>query len=320
MRKGSMEFWPHRRAKKQMPRVRSHAKVAEPKFLGFVAFKVGMTHVTKVEENEGPSKGTEISRPVTIIEVPKVSIYGIRFYKNGYAYREIAGEVYDANSAKHVGIEKTKNTDVSQFKNKIGEYNDVTALAFMDAEPIGIANKRVMRFEIPVGGKDAAEKLGFIESFLGKEIKINDFIKPGDFIDITAITKGKGWAGVIKRYKVAKQYRKATNKIRHVGTLGPWHPAKVQFGVPQAGHMGYNYRTELNKLVLKVGTQASVKEVNVKGGYLNYGLVNNDYAMIEGSLPGPSKRLLRIRKSIRAFRQAKEPKITYVSLESKQGA
>lgn len=145
-------------------------------------------------------------------------------------------------------------------------------------------------------------------------------MKPGDFIDVTAITKGKGWAGVIKRYGVARQYRKATGKVRHVGTLGPWHPPKVQFGVPQAGHMGYNYRTEANKLVLKLGTQNDVNAINLKGGFLNYGIVKNDYAIIEGSIPGPSKRLMRIRKSIRAWRQVKEPKITYLSLESKQGA
>ena len=320
MRHGSMEYWPHRRAKKQMPRVRSAAKVATPMFLGFAAFKVGMTHVMRLEENEGPAKGSEVYKPATVLEAPRVFIYGIRFYDQGYAYREIAGEVYDANTAKHVGINSTKKTDISQFKAKIAEIKDVTALAYLDAEPIGIANKRVMRFEIPIGGNTATEKLAFLEGYLGKELKLTDVLKPGDQVDVTAISKGKGWAGVIKRYRVAKQYRKATNKVRHVGTLGPWHPAKVQFGVPQAGHMGYNYRTERNKLVLKLGTQNDVNLINVKGGYLNYGMVRNDFVVLEGSIPGSSKRLIRIRKAIRAFRQIKEPKITYLSLESKQGS
>jgi large subunit ribosomal protein L3 len=320
MRKGSLEYWPHRRAKKQMPRVRSAAKVATPMFLGYAAFKVGMTHVLRLEENEGPAKGSEVYKPVTILEAPKVVVYGIRFYHRGYVYREIAGEVYEPNVAKNVGIKSTKKTDISQFKNKINELEDVTALAFLDADPIAIGNKRVMRFEIPLGGKTAAEKLAFVEPFLGKELKLTDVLKPGDMIDVTAISKGKGWAGVIKRYKVAKQYRKATNKVRHVGTLGPWHPAKVQFGVPQAGHMGYNYRTERNKLVLRLGTPSDLNTVNVKGGYLNYGMVKNDYIVLEGSIPGPSKRLIRIRKAIRAYRQVKSPKVTYFSLESKQGS
>ena len=321
MRKGSLEYWPHRRAKKQMPRVRSAAKVDSPMFLGYAAFKVGMTHILRMEEGEGPAKGSEVYKPVTVLEAPRVYVYGIRFYDKGYAsYRKVAGEVYDASAAKHVGINKTKNNDASQFKSKISEMSDVTALAYLDAEPIAIANKRVMRFEIPLGGKTAEEKLAFIEGFLGKEIKLADVLKTGDMVDVTAISKGKGWAGVIKRYGVARQYRKATNKVRHVGTLGPWHPAKVQFGVPQAGHMGYNYRTERNKLVLKLGTPNDADTINVKGGYLNYGSVKSDYVVLEGSIPGPAKRLVRIRKAIRAFRKVNEPKITYLSLESKQGS
>ncbi len=320
MRKGSLEYWPHRRAKKQMPRVRSAAKTPNPMFLGFAAFKVGMTHILRMEEGEGPAKGSEIYKPVTVLEAPKINMYGIRFYKRGYAYREVAGEVYDAATAKNVGINATKNTNVSEFKNKMDGIEDITALAYLDAEPIGIANKRVMRFEIPIGGKSPAEKLSFVEGFMGKELKLTDVFKPGDVVDVTAISKGKGWAGVIKRYKVAKQYRKATNKIRHIGTLGPWHPAKVQFGVPQAGHMGYNYRTERNKLVLKLGTPNDADSINVKGGYLNYGKVRSDFLVLEGSIPGPSKRLIRIRKAIRSFREAKEPKVTYLSLESKQGS
>lgn len=158
MRKGSLEYWPHRRAKKQMPRVRSSAKVAEPVFLGFAAFKVGMTHITRLQENEGPSKGTEVFKPVTIIEFPRVYIYGIRFYKKGYVYREIAGEVYDANTAKHVGIVNTKKTDHSQFKQKINDYIDVTALAYLDAEPIGSGNKRIMRFRNPCRRKECGRE------------------------------------------------------------------------------------------------------------------------------------------------------------------
>jgi large subunit ribosomal protein L3 len=319
MKKGSLEFWPHRRAIRQMPRVRSSVKTETPSFLGYVGFKAGMTHAMLMDESEGPSKGSEVFRPVTILELPRVVIYGIRFYKKGYAYTEIAGEVYDQNAAKHVGIKSVKKNDISKFKEKINECERVTALAYLDAEPVSIANKRIMRFEIPVGGKTASEMLAFIESFLGKELKSSEVFKPGEMVDTTSITKGKGWAGVVKRYKVATQGRKVTNKYRHLGTLGPWHPAKVQFGVPQAGHMGYNYRTERNKLIIKMGSPSETEEVNVKGGYLNYGVVKSDYIVLDGSIPGPSKRLIRIRKATRSFRETKPPKITYLSLNSKQG-
>ncbi len=319
MRKGSLEYWPHRRAKRQMPRVRSSAKTATPMLLGYVAFKAGMTHALVIEEGEGTAKGLEVSKPVTVLEFPRVHLYGIRFYRNGYAYKEVAGEVYDASAAKKVGINQTKNTSISKFKEMLNEVSDLTGLAYLDAEPLAIANKRVMRFEIPIGGKSPAEKLALLEPLLGKELKPTEVFRPGDLVDVTAITKGKGWAGVIKRYKVAKQYRKATNKVRHVGTLGPWHPAKVQFGVPQAGHMGYNYRTERNKLILRLGSGTEAGSVNVKGGYLNYGMIRNDFILLEGSIPGPSKRLVRIRKAIRKEARQTAPKITYLSLESKQG-
>ncbi|MCL5008288.1 MAG: 50S ribosomal protein L3 [Candidatus Marsarchaeota archaeon] len=318
MRKGSLEYWPHRRAKKLMPRVRSALQTQEKSMLGFVAFKAGMTHVMMIDDTEGPAKGTEVARAVTVLEVPKVQIYGIRLYSMGYSYKHSAGEIYDSAAAAKVGIKTIKNNDISQFKSKPDKLHDVTLLAFLDPAALGFGNKRVMRFEVPVGGKDSAEKLSFAEGVLGKEVKISEFIKPGDYIDVTSISKGKGWAGVIKRFGVSRQYRKATGKVRHVGTLGAWHPPKVMFGVPHSGHMGYNYRTEINKRVLKVGTNADAAAINIKGGFLGYGLIKNDYILIDGSIPGVAKRLVRIRKAIRNNWAVKQPQLNYVSLESKQ--
>ena len=318
MRKGSLEFWPHRRAKRLMPRVRSPAHSDTHGALGFVAFKAGMTHVMMMDDTEGPAKGTEVSRAVTVLEVPKVSVYGIRFYSKGYAYRQVSGEVYDTGLAAKVGIKSAKKSDISKFKGKINELEDVTVLAFLDASVLKFGSKRVMRFEVPLGGKDNAEKLAFAEGVLGKEVKIAEFIKPGDYVDVTSVSKGKGWAGVIKRFGVSRQYRKATGKIRHVGTLGAWHPPKVLFGVPHSGHKGFNYRTEINKRVLKVGAAAEVSAVNVKGGFLHYGPVGNDYLIVDGSIPGSAKRLVRIRKAIRNNWTVKQPKLNYVSVASKQ--
>src|SRR5271156_1978188 len=122
MRKGSMEYWPHRRAKKQMPRVRTWPEIAEQGFEGSIAFKAGMTHISMIDDTGSPSKGTEISRAVTVLEVPKVYVYGIRFYKRKYLYNEPASECYDENLAKKVGINKSKNK-LSDLKSKLGDYN-----------------------------------------------------------------------------------------------------------------------------------------------------------------------------------------------------
>ncbi|MDE1768684.1 MAG: 50S ribosomal protein L3, partial [Candidatus Micrarchaeota archaeon] len=156
MRKGSMEYWPHRRAKKQMPRVRTWPTIAEQGFEGGVAVKAGMTHIMMVDDSDSPSKGTEVSRAVTVLEIPKMFIYGIRFYKNKYLYKEPASEAYDENLGKKVGINKSSHK-LADLKGKLNEFNDVTALAFVDPSNLGFGNKHVMRFELHVGGKDVKE-------------------------------------------------------------------------------------------------------------------------------------------------------------------
>ncbi len=317
-----MEYWPHRRAKKVMPRVRNWPNIAEPSFTGLVAFKAGMTHVGLIDDSESASKGSEVIKPVTVLEFPRVFIYGVRFYSTKVHYPQPTKELYVKGHAAKLGINKSQNhTDkLEAMKKEIEHFTNVSALAYLDASNLGFGNKKWMRFELEVGGKDINEKLSFIEQWLGKEVKAKDFLGEGDYIDVKSISKGKGWAGVIKRFGVARLMRKATQKIRHTGTMGAWHPPKVLYTIPQAGHMGYNYRSEINKRVIKVGTAADANQVNVKGGYLNYGLVKNDYILLEGSIPGVPKRLVRIRKAIRNKAAVKKPQVTYISTESKQGA
>ncbi|MDE1846284.1 MAG: 50S ribosomal protein L3 [Candidatus Micrarchaeota archaeon] len=317
-----MEYWPHRRAKKVMPRVRTWPQIAEPSFIGFVAFKAGMTHVGIMDDSEASSKGSEIVKPVTVLEFPRVYIYGVRFYTKKENYTEPAKEFHVKELAAKIGIKKSQffTDKLEGAKKEMESFNDVTALAYLDATNLNFGNKRWMRFELEVGGKDLNEKLAFVEQWLGKEVKAKDFLAEGDYLDVKAVSKGKGWAGVIKRFGVARLMRKATQKIRHTGTMGAWHPPKVLYTIPQAGHMGFNYRSEINKRVLKVGTPQDVASVNVKGGFLRYGEVKNDYILLEGSIPGVAKRLVRIRKAIRNTAPIKKPQLTYISVESKQGA
>ncbi len=316
-----MEFWPHRRAKRIMPRVRTWPKLAEPSFSGIVAFKVGMTHVGIIDDSEASSKGSEIIRPATILEVPRVHVYGIRLYSNK-GYNEPAKEFYAKDLAAKLGIKKTENgvEKLEGIKKDLSAFNDATCLAFLDASNLNFGNKRTLRFEMQIGGNTVADKVAFLEKWLGKELKIKDVISDGEYIDVTSVSKGKGWAGPVKRLGVAKMPHKNTQKIRHVGTLGAFHPPKVMFTVPMAGHLGFNYRTELNKRVIKVGSSNDVNTVNVKGGILKYGNVTNDYIILEGSIPGTAKRLVRIRKAVRNKSQVKKPQLTYVSVESKQGS
>jgi len=318
--RGSLEYWPHRRAQKLLPRVRNWPASAEPTIISLIAFKAGMTHVGITDDSLSPSKGQEITRAATVMVLPKLFLYGAKFYKKDYLYRQATGAVYDKTLAQRLGMKNAKSTNFEEAKKKASQYDDVTALVFADPEPLGIGIKKTLRFEMPVGGKDSAGKLAFIEKFIGKEIKLSEVLSAGDFIDVIAVSKGRGWEGPVHRFGVARQYHKSTGKIRHVGTLGAWHPPKVLFSVPMAGHLGFNYRTELNKRVLKIGTAQDAESVTPKGGFLHFGTIKNDYLLVDGSIPGPAKRLIRIRKALRASKKASAPKITFISLTSKQGA
>lgn len=318
--RGSLEFWPHRRARRLLPRVRNWPESAEPSVLSFIAFKAGMTHVGMIDDSQSPTKGQEVVRAATVVVFPKMFVYGARMYGKKYLYTQPVAEVYDSTMAQKLGMKKANGTTLEEAKKKAADYSDITALAFADPEPLGIGIKKSIRFEFPVGGKDVAGKLAFVEKLMGKEIKPSEFLADGDFIDVTSVSKGRGWEGPIHRFGVARQYHKATGKIRHVSPLGAFHPPKVMFSVPQAGHLGFNYRTELNKRVLKSGAVQDVGSVTPKGGFLKFGTLKNDYLLIDGSIPGHAKRLLRIRKALRSTVKAAPPKITYISLESKQGA
>jgi len=105
---------------------------------------------------------------------------------------------------------------------------------------------------------------------------------------------------------------------RMVGTLGPWL-TWVRSTVPQGGQTGYHHRVEYNKRILKVGENG--EEITPDGGFLHYGIVRNKYVILHGSIPGPTKRLVRIRDAVRYHRGVKveKPEITYISTTSKQG-
>lgn len=85
-----------------------------------------------------------------------------------------------------------------------------------------------------------------------------------------------------------------------------------------AGKMGYHLRTEYNKWLVKISNKPD--EINIKGGFLGYGVVKNNHILIKGSLGGPQKRLIRFTESRRSKKNILDaPQITYTSLESKQG-
>ncbi len=320
MAHGSLQYWPHRRAQRRLPRARANPKIKEQTMASLVAFKVGMTHLMMVDDSDSPSKNQEISRACTLLEVPRMEVYGIRLYGKDPLthYKTTKTEVLNKSVAQKLNIKKIQHDEskLDSFKQRIGDYTDAAALVVAYPKDLkGAEQNHPVKFESAVGGNTVQEKFDFVTKFLGKEIKATDVFKPGEYVDVMAITKGKGWAGPIKRFGVKRNFHKATNKIRHGGPLGAFGSGKVFYSIPRAGQMGFNYRTEHNKRLLKLGAKADADKVNVSGGYLNYGLISNDYIVVDGSVGGPAKRMVRLRKSIRNrnLKGVKEPKIQYIS-------
>ena len=302
-----------------MPRLRSSPSyIKEPSLSSIIAFKVGMTHAMVTDDTGAASKGAEVSRPCTILEIPSMEVYGMRLYSKdtNTHYRVSTLEVISSNSAKKLHMKAVKNDEskISQTKAKLGEFTDVVALVAAFPKGMGAEQHHPSRFEAHVGGKTIEEKFDFVAGMLGKELKASDVFKSGEFVDVTSISKGKGWQGPVKRFGIAVQYHKATGKTRHVGSLGPFGVPKVLYTIPQAGQLGFNYRTEHNKRILKIGSRGDAS-ITPPEGFQNYGKVRNDYLMLNGSVPGPAKRLVRVRKSItnRNARGIKESKVSYIA-------
>lgn len=330
-RRGSLAFSPRKRAQSPIPKYKSWPQHnGAPALLGFAGYKVGMTHVLMVDDHkDSPTEGKEIMVPVTIIEVPTMKVAAVRAYSQDtygkHAFTELWAEPLDNQLARRITV--PKNYDGAAAKKKLadavaaGTVVELYALAYTQPASLsGVPKKVPDLMEIKIAGGDIAKQYEYALGLLGTEIQLSSIMQVGQYADITAITIGKGTQGPVKRWGVTLRKRKHSvgGKERHVGTLGPWNPHHIRWQVPQSGQMGYQQRTEFNKRVLKIGENGA--EITPAGGFLNYGVLRNGYVVIKGSVPGPAKRLIRIRPAIRQGEHAvRSPAIQFVSVQSKQG-
>lgn len=320
---GSLGFWPRKRAKRTYPRVRARPSSEETKLQEFAGYKVGMTHVKMIGSRKNSATyNRTISVPVTVIECPPLKVAGVRAYAREMYGLKAMGEAWadklDKDLARKVaaGKRKDKVGDLEKDKENISEVRLIVHTAPRSA---GIGKKTPELFEVEIGGKDVDEKLKLAREKLGSEVGIDEVFADGDFVDTMAVTKGKGWAGSVKRHGVRRLSHKAQKTRRKAGTLGPWTPKRTSWTVPQMGQLGFHSRTELNKRILKMSSEPS--EINTKGGWLNYGDVRSNFIILSGSVQGPAKRLVRMRRAIRPQAATYDsPQIISISLESKQGA
>jgi len=312
-RRGSLQFWPRCRARRPYAKISSWPKTAEIKILGFAGYKAGMTHVMLDDNNPGSlTKGENILSPVTIIECPPLKPYSIRFYKKTNNGLKIISEIFAKDTDKNL----KRKIKASKKENKAPEdFDDLRLIAYTQPSLIGLKKKPEL-FELGIGGKDNKERLSYAQGLLAKDIKISDVFKENQFMDTRSITKAKGFQGAVKRFGVRIRQHKAEKTKRGVGTLGAWTPKKTSWTVAQAGKMGFHQRTEHNKISLKIGSDP--KEINPKGGFLNYGLIKNDYIILKGSVAGSRKRLITITEPVRAPNKVPKYEISSISTSSKQ--
>jgi large subunit ribosomal protein L3 len=323
---GSLAYLPRGRAKRTVGRIRFWPKVEEgPTLLGFMGYKAGMTHIMMVEDKPGSLHlGKEAAHPATILDVPPIIIFAIRAYtKDSYglhAFSEawMKSPPKDFDRALVLPEEFNTEENMKKIEEKIEDIAEIRLLTATQPRLAAVPKKKPDISEIKVDGGSIQEQLEYAKSLLGKTVSITDVFKEGHFMDAIAITKGKGFQGPVKRWGINILPRKSRKTKRGVAAIGPWKPARVLYTVPRAGQMGYHQRTEYNKRILKIGIDG--KEVTPKGGFIKYGEVKGTYIIIDGSLPGPAKRLVRMRYPVRPPTKNPDspPSITYISLESTQ--
>jgi large subunit ribosomal protein L3 len=313
-RRGSLAFTPRKRARSEICRIKRERIVKGKNIQGFAGYKVGMTHITLTDDvSHSQTEGMEIAVPVTVIETPPMRVDGFRLYKATHYGKQTVTEVWKEAEA---------NADLSKIEEKIkgnGSELDLRMISSTVPDAVsGVPKKKHEVMETEMSG-DIEKDLEYAKEMLGKDIRAKDIFKEGDFVDATAVTRGKGTQGPVKRWGITIQNAKAqrSGKGRHVGAIGGWRPRRVRWRVPQLGQTGYQQRTEYNKRILKIGENG--EEITPKGGFLKYGSVKNDYILLKGSVPGPKKRLVRLSHAIRPYPKSGVPDIIYISKKSQQG-
>ena len=326
-RRGSLAYLPRGRAAREVARIRHWPRIEEgPTLLGFAGYKAGMTHVFLVDDREGsPNFGKETIHSATVVDIPPLLVCAVRAYTKNQHGLQTFTEAWMKDPPKDLDRVLTlpETSDPKQGAKKMEENLDkiIEFRLLVATQPrlTRVPKKKPELMEIKIDGGSIKEQFEYSKKLLGKTVSIINVFKEGQFVDVVSITKGKGFQGPVKRWGVKILPRKSRKTKRGVAVIGPWHPTRVLYSVPRAGQMGYFQRTEYNKRILKIA--ADGREITPKGGFLRYGPVRGTYILLDGSLPGPPKRLIRLRYPVRPPKEISEtpPKITHISLESPQG-
>ncbi|MEM2997928.1 MAG: 50S ribosomal protein L3 [Thermoproteota archaeon] len=321
-RHGSLAFRPRARFKRLTPRIRFWPEVeGGARLLGFAGYRVGMTHGFTIDTSDSsPFKGKEVFTPITIIETPPLSIVGVRLYGNSQQGLRVIWEGWAKNLPENIkrrigSLANRKEAAEPRVPEGVAEKTrEVRVIAATQPHLAGLGKKTPEVFEIGVGGGSVGERISYAMSLLGREVNAKDVLEEGAYVDVFAVTKGKGFQGVVKRFRVKILDRKSNKTRRGVATLGPWKPAGVMYTVPRPGQMGFMQRMVRNLQVLKIVENPG--EINAAGGFHKYGVVKSQAVILNGSVPGTPKRLVKIRVSARKHdeKPKQPPVLTHVNI------
>ncbi|MFZ0225226.1 MAG: 50S ribosomal protein L3 [Candidatus Nitrosopolaris sp.] len=323
-RRGSIAFRPRARAKSIESRLRNWPQIEEKSNLsGFAGFKAGMIHVLTIDDREKtPNFGKHFLNPSTVIVTPPVKIIGIRAYFEDQYGKHAVFDVYSKDLPKYLPRKftatKSDEEKLVNSESKLDKAVSVVAVVAVLPRDANLSQKKPFVFEIAVTGKDVKSRFDYLKSILGKEIRVSDVFQVGQYIDVSAITRGKGVEGPITRFGVKRKQHKSRKSVRAVGTLGPISPAVVMYTVPRQGQRGFHQRTEYNKRILMMSNieKNTGDSVNPNGGFKHFGLVRGDYIIVKGSIAGVPKRLIKMRQPMRSYqKKILEPKILEVVVQ-----
>ncbi len=220
-----------------------------------LATKVGMTQIFNTDG---------VLVPVTVLQAGPCVVTQVKTVEN------------DGYSAVQVGFVDKKDKIVNRDANgkkEIRHRHGVTKAENGHFKKAGVSGKRFVReFKF----ENAADYK------LADEIKADIFAE-GDKIDATAISKGKGFQGAIKRHGQHRGPMAHGSKFhRHQGSNGACSsPSRVFKGKGMPGHMGSVKVTVQNLEVVRVDAE-------------------NNLLLVKGSVPGPKKSLVTIKETVKA--------------------
>ncbi|MDE6626244.1 MAG: 50S ribosomal protein L3 [Lachnospiraceae bacterium] len=220
-----------------------------------LATKVGMTQIFNEDG---------VLTPVTVLQAGPCVVTQVKTIDNdGYEAIQVGfGEKKEKITTKDVSGRKVIRNPHGAGKAEVGHFKK--------------ANTTPKQFVREFRVENASEYVA------GESVIKADIFAEGDKIDVTAKSKGKGFAGGIKRHGLHTGPKTHGSKYhRHAGSNGcATDPGKVFKGKKMAGHMGAVRVTVQNLEIVKIDAE-------------------NDVILVKGSVPGPKKSLVMIRETVK---------------------